>query len=552
MRIIYTVARASHLAYYHFPTTTQFTLGEAIAALGLIFAVIQLAKPVWNIILDIKGRYTMRVVWSLLILALFSILVSSLLEPATNKTAVIANPLLWQIVAFMSFATSPFCLFIFSTRIKGLFNERTAKRFYHRLSQEVSTGDPKRIAAAIDIIWYNLDSIMEATKDKFSKDLSKDSKKDNIYQQYAHSLIAIVLTDTKVVSYIATERIDFIINFTKAIKDKGLRRYKVGDSFNTLVTELYTNPDSYLYRQQEDKGTGLYASVNNTIFGSKYFLREFQPIKMWKYYGLDVGITHAEAYIEVFLRSLETAIKKDAFKDYEIGEQISYILFTLNDYVRELVTSDTEPGKFNRYKRIIQKIETLYGTTFINLYTEAVKNNKVSGIEEKAEKQGRYSRQQSLTAAYADALAEFLGEIGNYDKENIFLRLMASNATENLISYIPQGKVTDNILKTFFEYIWDLIKQNVEQGAYPTILRAYIPAIYLFGLTSTSKIIKNERQKLIDYMNQVVKPKLKDNLKMNDRATLMESVILPNEVEYVRVEDKFFWLDVNKNRSDFK
>jgi hypothetical protein len=253
----------------------------------------------------------------------------------------------------------------------------------------------------------------------------------------------------------------------------------------------------------------------------------------------------------VFLRSLETAIKTGGFSNSEIGSNVAYMLNKLNDYAREVVIKDDELEKFNKHKRILQKIEGFYGSKFLELYSEALKKGKVSETELKAEKGQKYDRTLSLTAAYADALVDFLGTIGNYDKKNDLLRLMADNATSKLIMFRPNGTEYDNITKTFFEYMWDAIKQNVEHGFYPAILRSYIPVIYL-SLHSSSQLIRDERAKLLDYINNVLKPKLKDKEKMNNQRVLMEDAVLPNEVRYDSKNNKFMWLDASKNESEFK
>ena len=72
-----------------------------------------------------------------------------------------------------------------------------------------------------------------------------------------------------------------------------------------------------------------------------------------------------------------------------------------------------------------------------------------------------------------------------------------------------------------------------------------------FENRSTSKR-KADRAKLMKYIDKVLRPKLRSKSKMNNGTDDMAEALLPASVEYDNISDKFFWLDRDGNRSDFK
>ena len=541
-----------HLPSYSLPILSSpvFDLGEGVAAFGILFAVVAIAKPSWATVMAIKGEVKSRAAWGVALSGLVILVFSMLLPIPTDKTSAMLNPLLWQIFAAALFVSAPFVMMRVGTNITNLFNKYTAERFYHVLLQNISTGDSKKVALAVDIIGANLKTLLQATKEA-DLNFKRRNAKTNDYKGYAYSLIGTALSDTKVAVYIATKRIDFIWNYVQLIKEKRLGRDEVGDSFSAIVRQLYQNPNSYLYRQEQYRGTGRYASVNDVIFASTHIQLSFSPVSLWTYYNTPRSTQLSEDFVGVLLRTLETTIKNGAFDRSAQGyQQPGYVLYELNRYAGQIIREDPSPESYNEVKKILSKIEDFYGTTFLELYSEALKANKVSAFEKSAAKARRYTN-QSLTSIYADALAEYLGILTYYDEKSVMTRHMAMSATDKLITFSDPDPAYDNIRKAFLEYVWDQIKENVERGFYPATIRVYIQLVS-FILPSAARWYKDEHEKLITYMNEVLKPKIRAGTLMNNQRVFMEDALLPNSVIYDRENDKFLHVDDAGNRSALK
>jgi hypothetical protein len=552
-----------------------FTLGDAVAALALVFAVSQLADDSWGMTLRIKGRLKSNAVWFLLALGLAATLVSTLLpQPDTTDISVYKNPLFWQIIAFLLFASSPFALRHIGTYRKKLFNKSTAPRYYQVLLAAYSTGDDKQIKTATDIILASLGSVVDSIKPepfkvtlqmrllsqisknkqgkKFAQWLNrlqakrmreKLDKEDTSPSHYAYSLFDTALTDKIVSNYIATKRIDFIWNLTQAIVKKRLDGRPLRGGFNSIVSQLFTDSNSYLYRQSEYQGTGRFAPVNSLIFGSKYLAQRFEPIRAWSHVRTNTDIK-SEDRVEVFLRALESSIKNDAFSNWQVGESVGLAMYELVNYAQQLIFSSD--NALNEHHMALWRIEQFFDHGFLNLYNGALKANKVSDIEKAAPKGEKY-RQKSLTATYAECYVEFLGELSRNRKKDMGLHTLVILSLNELFENVNYNGIRD----TFNEYAWEAIEHSVGQGFYPTFINVYIRIMY-FKESREGAWTQSERARLMKFVNGELKKKIKARTMMNNKQDLMEDFLLPYEMKYDRKKDRFLWTDSSGHSSLFK
>jgi hypothetical protein len=541
-------------------TSSFFSLGDAVAALALVFAVTQLADESWALTLRIKGRLKSNAVWLLLALGLATTLISAMLpQPANTNISVYKNPLFWQIIAFLCFAASPFVLRHIGRHRRKLFRKSTAPRYYRVLLEAYSTGDDKQIKAATDIILESLDSVVEFIKPKPFKvtlririhsKISKNrlgkkyvqwlnkgqamrtakklegQKKDTSPTQYAYSLFNTALTDKAVSSYIATSRIDFIWNFTQAIIRKRLDGHSLRGGFNSIVSQLFTNSNSYLYRQSEYQGTGRFAPINNLIFGSKYLAQSFEPIRAWNELGGSSADVKAEEYVQVFLRALESSIKNDAFSNSRVGESIGLAMYELVEYARRLVFSSDDA--LNEHHMAFWRIEQFFNRGFLELYSDAIKAGKVSDTEKSAPKGEKY-RQQSLATTYAECYVDFLGELSRYQKDDMSLHQLVVLSLDELFQNVEYSNMRDR----FSEYAWEAIDNSVGKGFYPAFVNVYIRIMY-FKRSKEGAWIKAERAKMMKLINGDLKKKIKARAMMNNKHDYMEDFLLPREMKYDR------------------
>jgi len=523
----------------------NFTLGEAVATLGLIFAVIQLTDLSWKVTLNIKEWYLRNMIWFFSGIALASIFFASVIPQLPPMPAPYGYPVFWEQIGFIAFIIAPLFHYFIAKHRKNMFNKSRAKRFYDYIIQVASSGLAKEIEVAVGIVWESLDKITEAIS--FLEHNADNIDRDH-YSRYGSSLLNILLSEKSVADYIVTSRIGFLFKLMANIKEKGLTKRSVGMGFQRLVRRLFENPDSYLFKQLDYQGITRYAPLYDIIFGDTYFLQNFSVLAMWNSYSSAITdpIRLSDDYIQVFLKSLGTAIKANKFGD-GLTEEITHALYNLDDFAQSLSWNADKPQK-EASERLLGHIGAFYGLKFLELYREAYTNETISEREKKSEKVGFYKN--SITATYAEVLVKFLGHLASMDDRSME-RMKAMNATDILLPTSNDEGIFDNIRTCFFQYMWEEIDNNVKRGYFPAVLRIYIELIYL-NFPTLPAWYKAEREKLIEYLNQELKPRLLQDEYMANQEDKKETELLPDNIIFDRDSQKFYIINRDGTKNELR
>lgn len=521
-----------------FPINTgeiNFSLGEAVAALGLIFTVLQLLNKRREIVLNIKGGFAKKIWWVFVVLGLISILLSVLFQ---------SKSLLLEIVGFLFFVLSPFVLWI-AANTTTFFGRGNAKRFYHILLRTASTGKQEDLEIVITLLLRNLDKLTEAVRQTDSLVRDREVPAEKLHCVYAQELLNTVLSDKQMADYIVTTRIDFLFSFLDMVKEKRLSRDTLGTAVEKLIDRLFENTESFLFKQLTWDGFSLYAPVYDTIFGDLYFINGFSVLKVWAHNirGLN---DYTEKKIAVFLKALEKSVEASKFQDYSACQEIAYMLHELVDCTRSLTWGRKKEPEL--WEPAIGKIEFFFGHTFPNAYRDALTNNTVSEYELKAEKGETY--RQSLTATYAKTLVEFLGQLALID-DPVLERDRAMSATREILSITDNENTFVNIRECFFGFMWDQIEDNTKRGHFPPTLRIHIELFSWKGKNIASWYLE-ERKKLIKYLYQELSPRILKSEKMANYKDLKEKELLPEYVTYNKRNKSYFITQFNGSKIKLK
>lgn len=516
------------------PNSAQvyFSLGEAVSTLGIIFAALQLANPTRKITLLIKEWYLKNIVWILSGIGLLAILVVSTVNQIPFLSPPFNYPILWEQIGFIFFVSAPISYLIISSKSHNIFNKNRAERFYHVILQRASNGKPEDLEATVSIVWDNLDVLTTAIKIT-NYQLDEELTNNNQESVYARSLLNLLLSEKPVADYIVTNRLGFLFALIKNIKDKNISQRAIGMGFQKLIRRLFENPESYLYKQLDYEGVTLYAPIYDTLFGDLYFINEFSILGMW--HGFFSDYSPPPEYVQVFLKALTTAIRSNKFQNDTVSQKIANSLYELTDYVRSVTWLHKKYSKESIDTKLMN-IEFFFGRDFPNAFKEAVENKTISDYEKEAKKGNRY--RQSLTASYAECIVELLGHIANMEDRKIE-RHRAMSLDEEFFSIHNDAGLYDNIRKCFLDYLWEKIKDNVERGHFPAVLRIYIQLMY-WNDPSMPQWRKIERKKLIDYLNKVLKPRILKNELMANYKDKKETELLPDDIKFNRKSKRYY------------
>lgn len=500
-----------------------FSLGDALAAVGLLFAVIQLISPIKKMTLEIKGLNGKRL-WLLIGSSLLSILIATNI-PQLQYLGIpqpLNYALFWEVCGFIIFVVTIIWFWFKAGSHWNMFSNKNAEQFFDVILREVANEKDGHLEASINILDSNLEKIINALK----------AKGDDEANKYASALLDYVLSEKEVLKYIVTNRIDFLFRFLFLVKESGISRRELGFVVSKIIGDLYNNPESYLYRQLDDhRGVSLYAPIYEEIFKKdKSFIREFSPLREWRAYGVSEELLLNASFIDVYLKSIEEVIESDGFSDRQICDQLSSALYELETFVRRANWTSKDPDKWCG-----SQVGDFLGRTFPDLYRKAETDGTISNFE-KQYTEGTRKYRQNISASYAQALVDYLGLLANHENRSME-RHYALEATDRVLSIFKSESGFVNVRKYFFEFIWTQIEDNVKSGHFPPTLRIYLE-IMLWNGSDMPHWRKAERKKLVEFLYSELAPRLEKNDLMADYKTPKRDILLP---DYVKYEQNMFW-----------
>jgi hypothetical protein len=353
----------------------NFSLGEAVAGVGIFLAVTQLAEPVRKLAIRINDRLRLTSL-VLLTVGFVSILISSFIPHLTGHYKILSTPLTWEIIGYLCFITAPIIYYYATTKRTHLFkpNLKSAERFYDELLGALGTGKPEYAEAALNIFMANAVEIFRAAKllEPHLGHFDDDNREvpDNLeYARYANDLIVILLSEQRVANLLATQRIDYLFHLLELIRENYLTEGAVLTATEKIFEQLFEDPNSHLYNQLERSGLTLYAPLYDFLFGDEhlFFVGQVNALKSWGHYGVGDDVKLNEKYVKVYLEVLEVAIKRYGFKNnHSAVRALGYALGNLRKYAEGICRLEDpyEKGKVSTNSSIMMDIEHFFGHTF--------------------------------------------------------------------------------------------------------------------------------------------------------------------------------------------
>lgn len=547
----------SSCSYYIGNPISFFSLGEAVGAFGLIFAVYQLKNPSWDIVLKIREKWQSNLFWYLGIAGLVSIGLSALVTqiPFAWLIHPFDIPLFYEFAGFLFFIAAPSSLFILGRKRAGLFTEKRAERFYSILLGEIARPNAEGIEACINIIGSNLFEITKAvssvprrmTSNATENDEEHIPTQEELFAGYADAILTVILSDERVARYIATGRLDFLLHLVYCLKENNISESQTRLGVERIFEALFKERRSHLYNQLDFRGLTLSTNIFDVIFADPYMMTRFSPFNGG--IGWDSFSSKDETYINVYLKALEHAVRGFWKNKCEYGmvNEINKAFRQLNDYCQWLSISARDKSKRNESMRRLSTIGMFLGHTYVWVYRDALEKNLISDYEKASTKTDSYS--QSVNAAYAECLYHYLEALSSITAENgdaeDAIRLHAITSTTELIGVTchPNDDL-ESIRKVLINLIWEKISGDMmsnEQGYYPMVLRVYISLVGL-KVGQDDTVAALERVRLIDFLNNKIKPKILSSELMKDNKTPFEKVALPSNVALNRTTGKFEYM----------
>lgn len=504
-----------------------FSLGEAVSAVGLIFAAWQLGRPSWKMIMKIRGIIVRNLIWVFLILGLiFAIIASVIPQFYYLLPAPFNHSLLYEIMASICYVLAPISFIFFSTRTKGLFNEKNSRRFYEVMVQEISKNNNEITNAALEVLLSNFNNICQLARNSTNKEA----------QNSACAILEVILSDESIVKILTTKRLDALRYVFEIIEQYGVTQRESGIGIPAIVKNLFYDRDSFLYKHLGRDGLALSSNIYDRIFDSPILLSNFN---LFDYPSLDyvsrreMDNMAIQVFIEALSRSIKAYLKTGKVPARHINNGISYLSEIFGDLCFK-ISSEEGRGVDTQYILknewwALHLISNFLGHDYPFLAYDEEVNNDVVEVEKLAAEADFYSN-YTINAGIAAALYKAFVQLSYIQKTTDTYHTVL----ELLHGLMYEASRKEGYKKPFEKRMWEQIGINVFKRHYPSVLRVYLVFIG-FCLVGD----KDHRQGWIGEQAELMRKLLYNDLKplldkdekmINEKK--MKEALLPQVMDY--------------------
>lgn len=498
-----------------------FSIGDAISAIAILFAVYQFRKEKWSIALKIR-YYIEPIAFGFVALGIVLSIYSSYLTFVTAKN-ILQLSVFWQILSSLSIAFSIIFLFVKATN-KNLFNKKTCRRFYEVVHWEVSRPDD-RLNLVLNVLLDNFENIC--------KSASNDPQNSETSQS-ARAILDVILSDRSMGELLATKRLDGFLYIINILEIYNLSSRHSPRGIPLVVQSLFFNKDSFLYKHLDNSGLALSSNIYQSLFESPKMLSNFD---LFGYPTVSYSAKSSTdpSTVNVFIQAVSRSIKTYLKDGYIPARHINNGIRHLSEMFEELCSKmNTEDEKTSRRRMSdeywsLHKIAHFFGHDYVYLGNEEALNDTVR-INEKSAIEASFSSNDTINSAIAGALYNAFQSLSRIEKTDDSYHLVL----DLLHGIIHEPQYKNGYAVPFEKRLWQQIGANVLGRHYPMVLRPYLNYIG-FALAAGSGQqggwVGGQTEKMRRLLYVDLKPQLDNDEKMIDER-LMKEVLLPDSMDY--------------------
>lgn len=510
--------------------------GGALAAIGLVFAVYQLRRPIWDVVLRLRPWWQRNMFLILAIAGAILTLIAVGLDrfqPCWEPRWLFTS-FLYQVLAYLAFAASPTMLLLLATSPGGLFTDRNAANFYRVLGWNLATTDQQN--AVLNVLLVNFNAVC-----KTAVGPEKESRR------YARAVLDVILSDDGLVKELTTKRLAGLQHVLDTAAQCGLSRHNSPIGIPTLVRNLYRDSSSFLYKQYEAEGLSRAINIYETLFGSARLLSNFE---LFESPAIDytmrpkIGADGIEIFIEALTRSIQTYLTSGEVPPERINRGLEYLSEIFGDQCLQVSHDNRGEGTHPRTPawETIGKISRFLGHDCIFFADRQTWNPVIRQMESAADDDG-FSSRQSIAASFAEAMCNAFSQLAIISKK-VDITWTYYTVIQLLHGIMYGGdSLSSDYRRPFTDGIWKLIHENVVRRFFPATLRVYLEYmgfLLIFQSANQGDWVEGEKERVRRLLYVDLKPLFDAGAKMiNDEP--MQDALLPQAMLYEK--GKFYYTD---------
>lgn len=497
--------------------------GGALAAFGLIFAVYQLRKPQWELTLRIREWWQSNLFWIFGGVGLFLVLVRVLLSQKWLWCFPFPFNLLlsYEITAYLFFIASPVSLLYFSTKSRGLFNKKSARKFYESLVWEISKTSDDNVNTTLGVLLPNFEDICKAIRN--------NSEKEKIHQS-ASTILDVILSDASVVKILTTKRLNALQYIFTTIEKYNVSERDAGIGIPILVRNLFYDRDSFFHKHLDREGLALPLNIYETIFDSPTLLTNFnlfgfRTLEYSRRREMSMGV-----FTEALSRSIKTYLMTGNVPPRHINEGLEYLSEISWDVSLKINTKEKQ-GTDSYARRpewdTLHDVANFLGHDYVFIGCRDQLNQNVVDREKNVPEADFYSN-STINAGIAGALYKVFEHLSSVREDDFMYWHTLIQLTHGMVY---EGSYKEGYRTPFLKRMWQQIGANVINRHYPAAIRPYIGFYLPNTERKTEGWLSEEIERVRRLLYVDMKPLLNENTKMvNDEN--MKDALLPSLMNY--------------------
>ena len=514
--------------------TVYFSLGDTVAALGIIFAAYQLADKRWKMRHRIFWKNSDKILWIFSGIGFILAAMASWLPQLGFESPMPPwrYPYFWELssAACIVLAVAYFVIFGFF-RMK-LFSRRTAGNLFWLVAGNSSDKDP---GVMVDIVYDNLYPIMLSSTREPSMPIDSP-------EAFADGILNIITAENSFADYIVTTRLDFLTSYIDIGISLGFENPALKNGLNNLVESLFKNQESFLYRQHDYKGVGRYVSIANGIFSNQDVFSNIELLTAWEAYEYPItqGYTLGETYLRTFLDCLEKAWTAYLVKpDNDRSLRFFYGSFDkLTSYCQFLPVDRLGSDREKLVRSRLDDVARFLGSACLRALS--VKWQSSDFAEHyRIPRFNDYGGGENVTGLYVEALVNLMDTLSRrpVDKDTEqYYRLTFHSAFYSLLKSDEPG--CREMRGSFLSRVWDLILVSTREGSYPAMSSIYFQ---LINWGSPQPNEAEEYQKAQYYLYDQLLPRIERRELMLDGEEKGRA-LLPEKLKFNPEKNSFIYI----------
>ncbi|MEX3941599.1 hypothetical protein AB4Y44_18985 [Paraburkholderia sp. BR10937] len=462
------------------PNNSYLTLGDALAALGLVIAFLQLGTPAVRLRNRIRAR-VIRWAFALFVLVFaftgYAALIPSLYTTPPNSP--LGYPVLWELAGALSglvaFVTVAYSYFQPTT-----FSRRNAREFAQACHYTLAAGDTDALRALSVEIGRNIGRLVEAASAGVAATQLKTQPLE--YQKVAFQLLQ-MLSDRRFCKVVVESSPGTFVALVEELKTRNGSGNVAKSFLRELSANAFLSDGSFLAKEEEYAGLGHYGMYTRSIYGDYGFaVQRIELFDGWKSYKAEaVTQGSTERYCRAFKAMLESYFQQKDFHSYP--HSLHHAFENLWEVFRSQMWELSGVPEDSAYRTPAYKVASVVAHTYAQVYDLIVKNRDALPTDYEDAYHPVFG-DPSVYEVFSKAVFELVEGAAAERGHDDAVRLMLFEVFERVWGRFGRVAIAD-IQDRVRKLLVDKMRENMVDGLYPFVSR---PLCYLVGIWNSKDV----------------------------------------------------------------